>query len=75
MKKHNRSHMRLIPYHSVGKKQGILPGILVTDLQITNGKERYEAKKGVVAVAQQNLFRQGHYQMLLHPDLIKNGRS
>lgn len=75
MKKHSVKDIRMIPYHTVGKENGLMPGILVTNIQITNGNQKVEVDRGVVGISRKPLSEKGHYQMLLHPDLIKYGRS
>lgn len=66
--------IRMIPYRSVGCEEGIMPGILVKNIQITNGNQRAEAAKGMVGISKKPLSSGGHYELLLHPDLIKCGR-
>lgn len=66
--------IRMIPYRSVGCEEGMMPGILVKNIQITNGNQRAEAFKGIVGISKRPLSSDGHYELLLHPDLIKCGR-
>lgn len=75
IEKHSVKDIRMIPYHTVGKENGMMLGILVTKIQITNGNQKVEVKHGIVGISKKPLSERGHYQMLLHPDLIKCGRS
>ncbi len=74
IEKYSVKDIRMIPYHSVGTETGIMPGILVTDIQITNGSQKIEVTRGIVGISKEELSKSGHYQLLLHPDLIKCGR-
>lgn len=67
-------NIRMIPYRSVGCEEGMMPGILVKNIQITNGNQKAEAKKGMVGISKGALSSGGNYELLLHPDLIKCGR-
>lgn len=64
----------LIPYRSIGKENGIMKGILVRNLKIIEEKQRIEVPCAVIAISKTQLSKWDHYEMLLHPDLIKNGR-
>ena len=64
----------LIPYRSIGKENGIMKGIFVRNLKIIEEKQKIEVPYAVVAISKIQLSRWDHYEMLLHPDLIKNGR-
>lgn len=74
IEKHSVKDIRMIPYHSVGTENGMMLGILVTNIQITNGSQKIEVKRGIVGISKEELSKSGHYQLLLHPDLIKSGR-
>ena len=74
IKEHQMDKIRLIPYRSIGKEDGIMNGILVTDLKIIKEKQRIEVPYAVIAISKVPLSKWDHYEMLLHPDLIKNGR-
>ena len=74
IKEHQMDKIRLIPYRSIGKEDGVMNGILVTDLKIIKEKQRIEVPYAVIAISKVPLSKWDHYEMLLHPDLIKNGR-
>lgn len=74
IEKYETDKIRLIPYRSVGKEQGVMTAIYVSDLKIIEEKRRIEVPNAVIAVSKVSLSKWGQYEMLLHPDLIKNGR-
>ena len=74
IKKYETDKIRLIPYRSIGKEQGVMTAIFVSDLKIIKEKRRIEVPNAVIAVSKVSLSKWGQYEMLLHPDLIKNGR-
>lgn len=62
---------RAIPYHSVGKKNGILMGYEFPRLLLQTQKEERSIDKAIIAVSQDKLFKSGRYEMLLHPELLE----
>ena len=60
---------RFVPFHSVGKKQGILAGMELTELAIQM-EDGELCRKNVVAVYAGHTFSGKGYQVILHPDLI-----
>lgn len=74
IKKYEIDKIRLIPYQSIGKEQGVMPAIYASNLKIIEEKQRIEVQHAVIAVSRVSLSKWGQYEMLLHPDLIKNGR-
>ncbi|MFR9100576.1 MAG: sigma-E processing peptidase SpoIIGA [Anaerostipes hadrus] len=51
-----------------------MTAIYVSNLKIMKEKRRIEVPHAVIAVSKVSLSKWGQYEMLLHPDLIKNGR-
>ena len=74
IKKYETDKIRLIPYLSIGKEGSIMTAIFVSDLKIVEEKRRIEVPHAVIAVSKVSLSKWGQYEILLHPDLIKNGR-
>lgn len=72
--KHDGKGIRMIPYHSVGKKRGIMTGILVDNILISGKEGKIQVEKGVIGISEESLSQKGAYQLLLHPDLMKYGR-
>lgn len=63
---------RVIPYHSVGKQNGILMGYEFSKMVIRRPSADNETEKVMVAVSEDTLFASGRYQMLLHPKLLES---
>lgn len=74
IEKHEIEGVRMIPYQSVGMKHGMMPAVMAKDMKITKEDRVREYKKAVIAISKVSLSKWGAYEMLLHPDLIKNGR-
>lgn len=72
--KHDGNGIRMIPYHSVGRKRGIMTGIIVDDIEISGKDGKIQVEKGVIGISEEPLSEKGVYQLLLHPDLMKYGR-
>lgn len=74
IEKHETEGIRMIPYQSVGMEHGMMPAVMAKDMKITKEDRVTEHKKAVIAISKVSLSKRGAYEMLLHPDLIKNGR-
>ena len=59
--------MRVIPFHSIGKENGILEGYEVDKIEIEYNAEKRELNKVMIAVFQGKLSSKGEYQMILPP--------
>lgn len=57
-----------IPYHSVGKSEGVLPAVMLDALYVL-GKPQMQIKKPVVAVCGEDITADD-YEMLMNPDLL-----
>lgn len=62
--------MYLIPYESVGCKEGILLGIVVDHMTISKGTYCQVFDKCVIGVAEGQVFRSQNYSALIHPDYL-----
>lgn len=62
---------RVIPYHSVGKKNGILMGYEFPEMVVHMEDEDRNIEKVIIAVSEDKLFRGGKYEMILHPKLLE----
>lgn len=60
----------LIPYESVGCKEGILLGIVVDQMTISKGSYRQVFDKCVIGVAEKDVFHGRNYSALIHPDYL-----
>ena len=63
---------KAVPYHSVGKKAGIMKGYQIDYMKITGDMDTYRIEKPIVAVYEGELSSKGEYEMLLNEKLMKN---
>lgn len=63
--------IRLIPFSTVANKNGCLQAFTVEEVRIWEGKNSISIKPAVLAVAEQNRFGHGEYQMILHQSACK----
>jgi len=66
----DRFNIMIIPYHSIGKKNGMLPAIEMNRVVIWNGEEQISNEKVLTAVSGNRLSRQSEYQVILHRDIM-----
>lgn len=57
-----------IPFGSVGKSSGIMPGIFLDEMEVRQGDEVKVIIRPLVAVCKKTLSMNGEYQMLLHDE-------
>ncbi len=67
---------RAIPYHSIGKKRGILKGYLLPEIQIEVDGVMKVCKEAYVAVCEEYIASgenssAGHVKMILNPEVLK----
>lgn len=62
---------RVIPYHSVGKRSGILYGYLIPELIINKEGMLISCKNIYVGVVEEKLASEGGYCMILNPLLLQ----
>lgn len=65
----NPEKLKIIPYHSVGKENGIMEGYEVPEIVIKGREENWRCRKVIVGVSKNKVSASGKYQMILHPDL------
>lgn len=66
---------RLIPYHSVGKKHGLLQAAVVKEMYLQKEGQERRLDQVLVAVSEQRLSAKGRYQLLLHPALLEEKKG
>lgn len=66
---------RLIPYHSIGKKHGLLRAAAVTEMYLQKEGQEKKMEQVLIAVSSQPLSSKGRYQMLLHPALLEEKKG
>lgn len=57
-----------IPFGSVGKSSGVMPGIFLDEMEVRQGEEVKVIERPLVAVCKRALSGNGEYQMLLHEE-------
>ena len=57
-----------IPFESVGKKNGVMPGIFLDEMEVRQGDEVKVIERPLIAVSKRTLSVKGEYQMLLHEE-------
>lgn len=67
--------MRMIPYHSVGKKMGMLCAFRAQRLEIECGGDWQFVEDAWVAVCEECVSVDGEYEMILHPDMLNNEKG
>lgn len=62
---------RAVPFHSIGKRRGILEGYEITEMIVAGENERIVIKKPIVGLFDGKLSTDAAYQMILHPALLQ----
>lgn len=60
----------MVPYHSIGKKSGLLPAIIMNRVVVWSGKEPVCNERVLTAVSRNILSGKGEYQIILHRDIM-----
>ena len=60
---------KLIPYHSIGKKRGLLEGYEIDTMKVKGNETEKQYDKVIVAIFKGKLSAKGSYQMILPPEL------
>jgi stage II sporulation protein GA (sporulation sigma-E factor processing peptidase) len=63
-------NMMMVPYHSIGKRNGILPAIIMNRVIIGNGADKIVNERVLTAVSREMLSVQRKYQVILHRDIV-----
>ncbi|MEG1459719.1 MAG: sigma-E processing peptidase SpoIIGA [Acetivibrio sp.] len=59
-----------IPYHSLGKTNGMIPAMKVEELRIHKEDQLIKKREVLVAIKEENLSSQNQYHFILHEDLF-----
>lgn len=62
---------RAIPYHSIGKQNGILPGYLLNRILVETEESTKEYKEIYVGVSEDIISESSTYKMILNPKLLE----
>ena len=63
--------IRAIPYHSIGKKHGVLLGVTVDKLIFQNQGRKYEQSGCIVGIYKGKLSESGEFSAIVHPDILQ----
>lgn len=66
---------RVIPYHSIDKKNGLLPGYLIPEMRVEWDGVCKEFRDIYVGVHQQNIGRTQHYKMIINPEMLRERKT
>ncbi|ABI68154.1 sigma-E processing peptidase SpoIIGA [Syntrophomonas wolfei] len=66
------NRLRLIPFSSIGKKNGILLGVRADEIVVNNGSKDVFHQNMVVGIYREKLSSQGEYQFLIPAEIIEN---
>lgn len=61
----------VIPYHSIGKNEGILYGIRMDNLRIINEKQEKTISKPIVAIYKGTLSQNNKYSIILNKNILE----
>ena len=59
-----------IPFGSVGRKNGLMPGIFLDRMEVRQGDELNVIERPLIAVCKKKISENGCYQMLLHEECM-----
>lgn len=66
------NRLRLIPFTSIGKKNGLLVGIRADEIIVDIGKNSIFHKNLVVGIYKERLSKEGNYQLLIPSEILEN---
>lgn len=61
--------LKMIPYRSVGRSNGIMEGYELPEIRICAEDEEICEQKVIVGISKTKVSTDGRYQMILHPDM------
>lgn len=71
----NPRGFRVIPYHSIDKKAGLLPGYLIPNMQVQWMGFCREYRNIYVGVRQEDMWTEVKYRMIINPDMLKERKT
>lgn len=63
------TQIKYIPYHSIGKQEGVLMAVKIDKMYIYGEKE-YFIKEPLIGISNETISAEDDYQMILHPNLF-----
>ncbi|MGI5880121.1 MAG: sigma-E processing peptidase SpoIIGA [Syntrophomonadaceae bacterium] len=67
------NRLRIIPFSSIGKKNGWLVGVRTDEITLNNGRRQITHNNLVVALYREQLSSQGEYQLLIPGEILEKG--
>lgn len=60
---------KMIPYHSIGREQGLLEGYVIDSMEVMKNSEKKQYENVIITVFKGRVSTKGSYQMILPPEL------
>lgn len=67
------ARLRIIPFSSIGRQNGLLLGIRTDEVRLKIGNEYIYRKNLIVAIYQEKLSLEGNYHLLIPAEIVQNG--
>ncbi len=67
------NRLRLIPFTSIGRKNGLLIGVRSDEIVVSAGKKNLQHANLVIGIYRDRLSRDGKYQMLIPSEILYQG--
>lgn len=64
------NRLRLIPFTSIGRKNGLLIGVRADEIVVSTGKKNLQHANMVIGLYRDSLSRDGKYQMLIPAEIL-----
>ncbi|HIT89569.1 MAG TPA: sigma-E processing peptidase SpoIIGA [Candidatus Merdenecus merdavium] len=64
------SQLRYIPYHSIGKKHGLLPALTIDGMKIHIGETEQMIKHPMIGICNEAVSSKGEYEIIINAGLI-----
>lgn len=71
VKKVPKEKRYLVPFHSIGKKHGLLLAVELPQMEVDNGEQKKVFHKVVAALSEEALTKRSDYQAILHPKFMR----
>lgn len=61
----------VVPYHSIGKKQGIMEAVELPEMIVYERGEKQGYKRVIAGICKEQIAKNGTYQVILHPNYCR----
>ena len=68
-----KEKFRMVPFHSIGKEQGLLEAYFIEKMEIVSEGENRVIFNPMIAITKDRISASENYQMILHPALLEQG--